>query len=78
MLWLLLRRGSGVNGVIQPSIPGRQAKRVITEIAPGVRVLLDAYMKAYNEAPVRVSPPEIYGHCQLGAGCIPTPQTQPP
>jgi hypothetical protein len=57
MLWLLLRRGRGVNGVIQASFPGRQAKRVITEIAPGVRVLLDAYMKAYNEAPSGSPPP---------------------
>jgi len=37
-----------------------QAKRVVTEIAPGVRVLLDAYMKAYNEAPERVSSPLKY------------------
>ena len=34
-----------------------QAKRVVTEIAPGVRVLLDAYMKAYNEAPSGSPPP---------------------
>ncbi len=37
-----------------------QTKRVVTEIAPGVRVMLDAYMKAYNEAPERVSSPLKY------------------
>ena len=37
-----------------------QAKRVVPEIAPGVRVLLDAYMKAYNEGSERVSSPLKY------------------
>ena len=37
-----------------------QAKRVVTEIAPGVRVLLDSYMRAYNEGPERVSSPIKY------------------
>jgi hypothetical protein len=32
------------------------SKRLVTEIAPGVRTMLDAYLKAYNEAPDRVSP----------------------
>ena len=36
------------------------SKRVVTEIAPGVRALLDAYMKAYNEGPERVSSPLKY------------------
>jgi hypothetical protein len=37
-----------------------QAKRVVTEIAPAVRVMLDAYMTAYNEGPERVSSPLKY------------------
>ena len=37
-----------------------QAKRVVTEIAPAVRVMLDAYMTAYNEAPERASSPLKY------------------
>lgn len=37
-----------------------QVKRVVTEIAPGVRTLLDAYMSAYNEGPERVSSPLKY------------------
>jgi hypothetical protein len=37
-----------------------QVKRVVTEIAPAVRVMLDAYMKAYNEGPERVSSPLKY------------------
>jgi hypothetical protein len=37
-----------------------QAKRVVTEIAPAVRVMLDAYMKAYNEGLERVSSPLKY------------------
>lgn len=37
-----------------------QAKRVVTEIAPGVRTMLDAYMKAYNDGPERVSSPLKY------------------
>ena len=37
-----------------------QSKRVVTEIAPGVRVMLDAYMKDYNEGPERVSSPLKY------------------
>ena len=32
-------------------------KRVVTELAPGVRTLLDAYLKDYNEGPDRVSSP---------------------
>jgi hypothetical protein len=34
----------------------RQAKRVVTEIAPAVRIMLDAYITGYNEGPDRVSP----------------------
>ncbi len=43
-------------------VPSKQSrtKRVVTEIAPGVRVLLDAYIKAFNEAPERVSSPLKY------------------
>jgi hypothetical protein len=37
-----------------------QSKRLVTEIAPGVRTMLDAYMKAYNEGPDRVSSPLKY------------------
>jgi hypothetical protein len=37
-----------------------QAKRVVAEIAPGVRVMMDAYMKAYNEGSERVSSPLKY------------------
>lgn len=37
-----------------------QAKRVVTEIAPGVRTMLDGYMRAYNDAPERVSSPLKY------------------
>ncbi|WP_306600437.1 hypothetical protein [Geothrix sp. 21YS21S-2] len=37
-----------------------QAKRVVTEIAPGVRRMLDGYMKAYNDGPERVSSPLKY------------------
>jgi hypothetical protein len=37
-----------------------QVKRVVTEIAPAVRVMLDGYMKAYNETPERVSSPLKY------------------
>ena len=33
-----------------------QTKRVVTEIAPAVRVLLDAHIQAYNDGPDRVSP----------------------
>jgi hypothetical protein len=36
------------------------SKRVVTEIAPGVRALLDAYIEAYNEDPERVSTPLKY------------------
>jgi len=34
-----------------------QSKRVVTEIAPGVRTMLDGYRNAYNEAQERVSSP---------------------
>ena len=37
-----------------------QSKRVVTEIAPGVRTMLDDYLKAYNEGPERVSSPLKY------------------
>lgn len=37
-----------------------QAKRVVTEIAPAVRVMLDAYVDAHNEGPARVSSPLKY------------------
>jgi hypothetical protein len=37
-----------------------QVKRVVTEIAPAVRVMLDTYMKTYNEGPERVSSPLKY------------------
>jgi len=37
-----------------------QSKRVVTEIAPGVRTMLDAYMQSYNEGPERVSSPLKY------------------
>jgi len=37
-----------------------QTKRVVTEIAPAVRVMLDAYIKDYNEADQRVSSPLKY------------------
>jgi hypothetical protein len=37
-----------------------QVKRVVTEIAPAVRVMLDGYMKAYNDGPERVSSPLKY------------------
>jgi hypothetical protein len=37
-----------------------QTKRVVTEIAPAVRVLLDTYMKDYNDGPERVSSPLKY------------------
>ena len=37
-----------------------QAKRVVTEIAPGVRTMLDDFLKAYNEGPERVSSPLKY------------------
>lgn len=37
-----------------------KSKRVVTEIAPGVRTLLDAYIQAYNEGPDRVSSPLKY------------------
>jgi hypothetical protein len=37
-----------------------QAKRVVTEISPGVRVMLDAYMNAYNHGAERVSSPLKY------------------
>ena len=36
------------------------SKRVVTEIAPGVRVMLDDYMRAYNEGPERASSPLKY------------------
>jgi hypothetical protein len=38
----------------------KKTKRVVTEIAPAVRVMLDAYMQAYNEGPERVSSPLKY------------------
>ncbi|MDR3671348.1 MAG: hypothetical protein P4L36_10900 [Holophaga sp.] len=37
-----------------------QTKRVVTEIAPAVRVMLDTYMQEYNEGPERVSSPLKY------------------
>ena len=37
-----------------------QTKRVVTEIAPAVRVMLDSYMKDYNEGAQRVSSPLKY------------------
>jgi len=37
-----------------------QVKRVVTEIAPGVREMLDTYIKTYNEGPERVSSPLKY------------------
>ena len=37
-----------------------QAKRVVMEIAPAVRVMLDAHIKAYNEGAERVSSPLKY------------------
>ena len=36
------------------------AKRVVTEIAPAVRVMLDAYVNAHNEGSKRVSSPLKY------------------
>ena len=48
-------------GKRKPVAPKKpQSKRIVTEIAPGVRVLLDTYMKAYNEGPERVSSPLKY------------------
>jgi hypothetical protein len=37
-----------------------QTKRVVTEIAPAVRVMLDSYMQEYNEGAQRVSSPLKY------------------
>ena len=36
------------------------SKRVVTEIAPAVRALLEAYLSAYNDGPERVSSPLKY------------------
>jgi len=37
-----------------------RSKRVVVEIAPGVRTLLDAYLATHNEGPDRVSSPVKY------------------
>ena len=36
------------------------SKRVVIEIAPGVRAMLDAYLSVYNDSPERVSSPLKY------------------
>jgi hypothetical protein len=35
-------------------------KRLVVEIAPAVRTMLDGYIAAYNEKPERASPPYKY------------------
>ena len=37
-----------------------QTKRVVTEIAPGVRAMLDAYVDSHNDGQDRVAPPLKY------------------
>jgi hypothetical protein len=37
-----------------------KVKRVVTEIAPGIRTLLDAHIQDHNEEPERVSSPLTY------------------
>jgi hypothetical protein len=37
-----------------------QVKRVVAEIAPAVRAMLDAHIQAYNDGPARASSPLKY------------------
>lgn len=37
-----------------------QAKRLVVEVAPAVRTMLDGFIAAYNEKPERVSPAYKY------------------